>query len=109
MPRRRLNGKVERFHRIDAEEFYRLLEGVVIDDAQVFNDKLREWKDFYNYHRPHGDLDGQTPYESSSNQPRPGRNRSSSVAHCRPRQACQELARSYALHCHVQKRLTWRR
>jgi transposase InsO family protein len=44
----RLNGKVERSHR---------------DDAQVFNDKLREWEDFYNYHRPHGGLDGQTPYE----------------------------------------------
>ena len=22
-----------------------------------------EWEDFYNYHRPHGGLDGQTPYE----------------------------------------------
>jgi transposase InsO family protein len=59
----RLNGKVERSHRIDAEEFYRMLDGVVIDDAKVFNDKLREWEDFYNYHRPHGGLDGQTPYE----------------------------------------------
>ena len=59
----RLNGKVERSHRIDAEEFYRLLDGVVIDDAKVFNDKLQEWEDFYNYHRPHGGLDGQTPYE----------------------------------------------
>ena len=29
----RLNGKVERSHRIDAEEFYRMLDGVVIDDA----------------------------------------------------------------------------
>jgi hypothetical protein len=38
----RLNGKVERSHRIDAEEFYWMLEGVVIDDAQVFNDKLQE-------------------------------------------------------------------
>lgn len=36
----RLNGKVERSHRIDAEEFYRLLDGVVIDDAKVFNGKL---------------------------------------------------------------------
>jgi transposase InsO family protein len=59
----RLNGKVERSHRIDAEEFYRLLDGVVIDDTKLFNDKLREWEDFYNYHRPHGGLDGQTPYE----------------------------------------------
>ncbi|MCW2643515.1 MAG: transposase [Dactylosporangium sp.] len=52
----RLNGKVERSHRVDAEEFYRMLEGVVIDDAQVFNDKLREWEDYNNYHRPHGGL-----------------------------------------------------
>jgi hypothetical protein len=37
----RLNGKVERSHRIDAEEFYRLLDGVVIDDAQVFNDSSK--------------------------------------------------------------------
>jgi transposase InsO family protein len=59
----RLNGKVERSHRIDAEEFYRLLDGVVIDDTKVFNDKLQEWEDYYNYHRPHGALDGQTPYE----------------------------------------------
>jgi transposase InsO family protein len=31
----RLNGKVERSHRIDQEEFYRMLEGVVIDDRPV--------------------------------------------------------------------------
>ena len=48
----RLNGKVERSHRIDAEEFYALIDGVVIDDARVFNNKLREWEDYYNYHRP---------------------------------------------------------
>ena len=59
----RLNGKVERSHRIDAEEFYRLLEGVVIDDTQLFNDKLQQWENFYNFERPHGGLDGQTPYE----------------------------------------------
>ena len=59
----RLNGKVERSHRIDAEEFYRLLDGIVIDDAGVFDKKLQEWEDFYNYHRPHGSLGGQTPYE----------------------------------------------
>src|SRR5581483_10013111 len=40
-----------------------LLDGVVIDDTKVFNDKLQEWEDYYNYHRPHGALDGQTPYE----------------------------------------------
>ncbi|PZR67262.1 MAG: IS481 family transposase, partial [Candidatus Dormiibacter spiritus] len=59
----RLNGKVERSHRIDADEFYRLLDGVVIDDAKVFNAKLLEWEHFYNFERPHGALGGQTPYE----------------------------------------------
>jgi transposase InsO family protein len=59
----RLNGKVERSHRIDAEEFYRLLDGVVIGDASVFSERLKEWEDYYNYHRPHGGLGGQTPYE----------------------------------------------
>ena len=32
----RLNGKVERSHRIDSEEFYRMLDGVVIDDTEMF-------------------------------------------------------------------------
>jgi transposase InsO family protein len=59
----RLNGKVERSHRIDADEFYRMLEGVVVDDAKVFNVKLQEWERFYNFDRPHGGLGGQTPYE----------------------------------------------
>ena len=59
----RLNGKVERSHRIDAEEFYRLLDGAVIDDAGVFNDKLKQWEDYYNFERPHGGLNGATPYE----------------------------------------------
>jgi transposase InsO family protein len=64
----RLNGEVERSHRIDAEGFDRLLDGVVIDDAQVFNDKLREWEDFSSYHRPHGTLGGQTPMRDSSSE-----------------------------------------
>ena len=70
----RLNGKVERSHRIDAEEFYRMLDGVVIDDAHVFNHKLQEWEDYYNYDRPHGALAGQTPYERLRQKTRPGRN-----------------------------------
>ena len=60
----RLNGKVERSHRIDDQEFYQLLDdGRVRDDIQLFNKKLKEWEDYYNYHRPHGALDGLTPYE----------------------------------------------
>jgi transposase InsO family protein len=59
----RLNGKVERSHRIDADEFYKLLEGVVVDDTGLFKERLREWEDFYNFDRPHGGLGGQTPYE----------------------------------------------
>ena len=58
----RLNGKVERPHRIDAEEFCRLLEGVTIDDTDMFNDRLREWEDYYNFERPRGGLDGKSPY-----------------------------------------------
>jgi len=59
-----LNGKVERSHRVDDQEFYQLLDrGGVTDDIHLFNTKLREWEDYYNYHRPHGALDGQTPYE----------------------------------------------
>jgi transposase InsO family protein len=59
----RLNGKVERSHRIDEEEFYRMLEGVVIEDVGGFNSKLVEWENFYNYHRPHSALGGKSPYE----------------------------------------------
>ena len=59
----RLNGKVERSHRIDADEFYRMLDGVVIDDTGLFNEKLREWQDCDNFHRPHVSLGGRTPYE----------------------------------------------
>ncbi|WP_040839532.1 integrase core domain-containing protein, partial [Nocardia brevicatena] len=58
----RLNSRVERSHRIDAEEFYRLLDDVVIDDTGLFNDKLEEWEDYY-HHRPHGGLGGRTPHE----------------------------------------------
>lgn len=59
-----LNGKVERSHRVDDQEFYQLLDqNGISDNIQLFNEKLREWEDYYNYHRPHGALDGQTPYE----------------------------------------------
>lgn len=56
----RLNGKVERSHRTDKEEFYQLLS--YINDVDL-NEKLREWEAFYNYHRPHSAHSGKTPYE----------------------------------------------
>lgn len=60
----RLNGKVERSHRVDDQEFYQLLDkDGITDDIRLFNKKLREWEDYYNYDRPHGALDGQTPFE----------------------------------------------
>jgi hypothetical protein len=39
------------------------LDGVVIDNTNLFNDKLRGWEDHHNYHRPHGGLGGLTPNE----------------------------------------------
>jgi len=38
----RLNGKVERSHHIDKDDFYSLLRGVVIDSSKLFNEKIRE-------------------------------------------------------------------
>ncbi len=40
-----------------------MLDGVVIDDTYLFNDKLQQWEDYYNFDHPHGALGGQTPYE----------------------------------------------
>ncbi len=56
----RLNGKVERSHRTDKEEFYQLLSYTGDVDLK---EKLNEWETFYNYHRPHGAFKGKTPYE----------------------------------------------
>lgn len=59
----RLNGKVERSHRIDEEEFYQLLKGKIINSLEDFNFKIKKWQDYYNYERPHGSLEGKTPFE----------------------------------------------
>lgn len=46
------------------QEFYQLLDqDGVTDDIQLFNAKLREWEEYHNCHRPHGAVNGQTPYE----------------------------------------------
>ena len=49
----RLNGKVERSYRVDDQKFYQLLDQRgVSTDIHLFNEKLREWEDYYNYHCP---------------------------------------------------------
>jgi transposase InsO family protein len=55
-----LNGKVERSHSTDEQEFYQLL--TYTDDVDL-NDKLSEWERYYNFHGPHGGLNEKTPYE----------------------------------------------
>ena len=56
-----LNGKVERSHRSDQDEFYQLLD--YTDDINL-RQKLAEWEQFYNFSRPHGAFNGKTPYEA---------------------------------------------
>jgi len=56
-----LNGKVERSHRTDQEEFYQLFS--YTDDVDL-NKKLKAWENFYNFNRPHGAFNGKTPYEA---------------------------------------------
>lgn len=64
-----LNGKVERSHRSDQEEFYQLM--TYKDDVDL-QKKLREWERFYNYDRPHGAFKGGTPYEALKRMLAPG-------------------------------------
>ena len=56
-----LNGKVERSHRSDEQDFYQLLSYKGDIDP---NAKLAEWERFYNLARPHGAHNGKTPYET---------------------------------------------
>jgi len=56
-----LNGKVERSHRSDEQEFYQLLTYKGDVDLEA---KLDEWERFYNFARPHGAFNGRTPYEA---------------------------------------------
>jgi len=56
----KLNGKVERSHRTDKEEFYQLLK--YKSDVDL-NEKITKWENFYNFNRPHKSHGGLTPYE----------------------------------------------
>ncbi|NQV16644.1 IS481 family transposase [bacterium] len=55
-----LNGKVERSHRTDQEEFYQMLS--YKDDVDL-GQKLNAWENFYNFDRPHQSHGGKTPYK----------------------------------------------
>jgi len=54
------NGKVERSHRTDADEFYRRM---IFRSPAELAQKLRQWEHEYNHRRPHLALRGQTPAE----------------------------------------------
>ena len=56
-----LNGKVERSHRTDQQEFYQLLSYKGDVDLEQ---RLAQWERFYNYDRPHSAFAGKTPYEA---------------------------------------------
>jgi hypothetical protein len=55
-----LNGKVERSHLTDSQEFYQLID--YTDDIDI-GQRLEQWEIFYNCHRPNAALGGRTPYE----------------------------------------------
>lgn len=56
----RLNGKVERSHLTDKQEFYQLIE--YTSDVDL-SKKIKVWEKFYNFNRPHKSHGGLTPYE----------------------------------------------
>lgn len=55
-----LNGKVDRSHSTDDQEFYQLFS--YTDDVDL-NRNLSVWEKFYNLSRPHASLNGKSPYE----------------------------------------------
>jgi len=57
-----LNGKVERSQRTDKEEFWSDFSSIPknLDDIR---EELALWQHYYNWHRPHGSLNGNTPVE----------------------------------------------
>jgi hypothetical protein len=54
-----LNGKVERSQKTDREEFWAVAD-LNSPDLEL---RLAEWQHYYNWDRPHGSLNGETPIE----------------------------------------------
>jgi len=55
-----LNGKVERSQRTDLEEFYPTVDL----KSPALSQQLQDWQDHYNQYRPHGALQGRTPWQA---------------------------------------------
>ena len=53
------NGKVERSHRTDLEEFWPSVDL----NAPDLDGQLSEWQHYYNWERPHGSLNGRSPMD----------------------------------------------
>ncbi|MFI0202318.1 integrase core domain-containing protein, partial [Streptomyces sp. NPDC016734] len=60
------NGKVERFHRTLLEEW--AYQQPYTSDAER-QAAFTDWIDWYNYHRPHTGIQGQTPASRVTNLP----------------------------------------
>jgi hypothetical protein len=56
------NGFVERSHRTDEEEFYRIVDVIKLDDDQLHT-AMKRWQDEYNYLRLHSSCGNQTPMQ----------------------------------------------
>jgi len=54
------NGRVERSHRTDDEEFYNLNP---VKNPHVWKYRISNWERFYNYYRPHQALGNLSPYQ----------------------------------------------
>ena len=56
------NGFVERSHRTDEEEFYRLVDVVRLDNDEL-QAAMKRWQDEYNYLRLHSSCGNQPPMQ----------------------------------------------
>jgi len=56
------NGFVERSHRTDEEEFYRVVDTLKLDDGQL-QTAMKRWQDEYNYLRLHSSLGYRPPMQ----------------------------------------------
>lgn len=54
------NGRVERSHRTDDEEFYSVNP---VKNPKAWKYRIQAWENFYNYHRPHQSLNNLSPWQ----------------------------------------------